>query len=222
MSFQNLLLLQNLYRLKTIGFEYLDTFSINETKSNIVASNINELNKYISSCHLCDLSKSRTQSMFGIGNENANLMIIDFSVSVSEDSQNKYFTAKSGEIITKICHNILDIKLQDIYFTHSVKCKPLNSNLPSPSEAKSCKAYLLNQIELVKPKVIITLGKEAYENLTGETDNFENTRGLVYNFQNYKLVPIYHPSYLLRNPELKKTTLNDLKTVKELLHKTTI
>ena len=217
MSFQNLLLLQNLYRLKAIGFEYSDTFSINETNLHIASSSMDELKQNILSCHLCDLSKSRTQSMVGVGNENADLMIIDFCVSVSDDIKNSYYTGRSGDILKSMCQNVLKLKLEDTYFTHSVKCKPLNSNLPSASEVKSCKAYLLNQIELVKPKIIITLGKEAYENLTSEFGNFENVRGLVCNFKDYKLVPIYHPSYLLRNPELKTTTLNDLQTIKRYL-----
>jgi len=217
MSFQNLILLQNLYRLKSIGFEYSDLFSINETNNNSTPVSMDKLKKDISSCHLCDLSKSRTQSMVGIGNENANIMIVDYSVSESEDNKNKYFTNRSGEMLKNMCQNILNIELKNIYFTHSVKCKPLNSNKPSLSEYNSCKHYLLAQIELIKPNIIITLGQEAYENLTGEIDNFEKVRGHICNFKNYKIIPIYHPNYLLRNPELKKITLNDLNTIKRYI-----
>lgn len=217
MSFQNLILLQNLYRLKSLGFEYSDSFSINEKNLNIMPKNIHELKKNILSCHLCDLSKSRSQSMVGTGNENSEIMIIDFSVSANDDDQNNYYTGRSGEILKKMIENVLELQLENIYFTHSVKCKPLNTNQPSLSEYKSCKPYLLAQIEFIKPKVIITLGQEAYENLTGDFENFENIRGHVCDFKNYKLVSIYHPNFLLRNPELKKTTLNDLNTIKRYI-----
>ncbi len=217
MSFQNLILLQNLYRLKSIGFEYCDHFSVNEKSLDSKPADLEALKKSIYSCHLCDLNKSRSQSMTGFGNENADLMFIDFSVSSNEDSQNIYYVGRIGESLSKMCKNVLEQDIKDVYFTHSVKCKPLNLNIPSPSECKSCKPYLLWQIEFIKPKIIVTLGKEAYENLTGDIDNFESVRGHVCDFKDYKLVPIYHPSFLLRNPELKKATLNDLKTIKSYL-----
>lgn len=213
-SFQNLLLLQNLYRLKALGFEYSDSFSINQKSSNEKPRNIDELTKNISTCHLCDLSKSRTQSMSGYGNPNADIMIIDYTVSLSEDSTNSYYCGRSGEILTNMIENVLGLKTKDLYFTHVVKCKPLNSNMPSNSEWDSCKDYLFSQIEFVKPKVVITLGKDAYAKVTSEEDNFQSVRGHVIDFKNYKLIPIFHPNHLLRNPDDKKIAFNDLKTIK--------
>lgn len=213
-SFQNLLLLQNLYRLKALGFEYSDSFSINQKSSNEKPHNIDELTKNISTCHLCDLSKSRTQSMSGYGNPNADIMIIDYTVSLSEDSANSYYCGRSGEILTNMIENVLGLKTKDLYFTHVVKCKPLNSNMPSASEWDSCKDYLFSQIEFVKPKVVITLGKDAYAKVTSEEDNFQSVRGHVIDFKNYKLIPIFHPNHLLRNPDDKKIAFNDLKTIK--------
>lgn len=213
-SFQNLLLLQNLYRLKALGFEYSDSFSINQKSSNEKPHNIDELAKNISTCHLCDLSKSRTQSMSGYGNPNADIMIIDYTVSLGEDSTNSYYCGRSGEILTNMIENVLGLKTKDLYFTHVVKCKPLNSNMPSNSEWDSCKDYLFSQIEFVKPKVVITLGKDAYAKVTSEEDNFQSVRGHVIDFKNYKLIPIFHPNHLLRNPDDKKIAFNDLKTIK--------
>ena len=89
-SYQNLVLLQNLYRLKAIGYNYIDSFDINETTFYEEPQTFNELAKNISTCHLCDLSKSRTQSMSGYGSQNAQVMIVDFSVSICEDEQNDY------------------------------------------------------------------------------------------------------------------------------------
>ena len=216
-SFQNLVLLQNLYRLRALGFEYTDPFSINESTSYEEPKTLSELAQNISSCHLCDLSKSRKQSMYGRGNSNADLMFIDFSVSPSEDSSNSYYCGRSGEILTNMINNVLELQLSDVYFTHIVKCKPLNANVPSKSELQSCKPYLYSQIEIVKPKVIVTLGEEAYSHFTGEYDNFQSVRGHVIDFKSYKLIPLFHPQYLLRNPESKKMALNDLKTIKRCL-----
>jgi len=213
------MLLQNLYRKKIIGFDYSDPFYPNEKNNFEKSSNLHELNSNISKCHLCDLSKSRTQSMSGFGSQKAQLMIIDFCVSATEDSTNSYYCGRSGEILKNMINNVLKMDTKDIFFTHAIKCKPLNSNIPSLSEFNSCKNYLFSQIEFIKPKVIVTLGKDAYCKLTSQDDNgdFEKIRGHVIDFNNYKLIPIHHPQYLLRNPQFKKTALNDLNIIKNCL-----
>ena len=216
-SYQNLVLLQNLYRLKAIGYDYIDHFNINEKRNYEIPSSIEELSVNISSCHLCDLSKSRTQSMGGYGSRNANLMFIDFSVSQTQDSTNNYYSGRSGETLKKMIENVLQTSHEDVFLTHCVKCKPLNANKPSRSEYNSCKGYLYSQIEFIQPKVLVTLGEDAYAHLTGDDGNFENVRGHVIAFKDMKLIPIYHPQYLLRNPESKKITLNDLHTIKGCL-----
>jgi uracil-DNA glycosylase family 4 len=216
-SFQNLILLQNLYRLKALGFSYIDPFQVNEKSTHEEPKTLNELSSSISSCHLCDLSKSRKQSMTGYGNPNADLMVVDFSVSMSEDTNNEYYSGRSGESLTNMIEKVIGIQTKDVYFTHAIKCKPLNSNLPSSSEWDSCKSYLFTQIDFVKPKVIVTLGEDAYFKLTSEDRDFQSVRGHVIDFKNYKLIPIYHPQFLLRNPELKKITMSDLKTIKSCL-----
>jgi len=200
-----------------MGFKYSDPFSVNEKSKIETPKSLDELSQNISTCHLCDLSKSRSQSMSGFGSPNANLMIIDFCVSLNEDSTNSYYAGRSGETLKKMITNVLKLSIEDIYFTHAIKCKPLNSNTPSKSEFNSCKNYLFTQIEFIKPKIIVTLGKDAYTKVTGDDENFETIRGHVIDFKSYKLIPIYHPQYLLRNPESKKTTLNDLNTIKSCL-----
>ena len=211
------MLLQNLYRLKAIGFEYIDPFSVNDKKNYEKPSSLDELNQNITTCHLCDLSKSRTQSMSGKGSFSADLMIIDYSVSQAQDSSNQHYAGRSGETLKSMIENVIGLQIDDVYLTHAVKCKPLKSNKPSPSEWNSCKAHLFSQIEFIKPKVIVTLGEDAYASVSEDYNNFENVRGHVINFKAYKLIPIYHPQHLLRNPELKKITMNDLKTIKSCL-----
>jgi DNA polymerase len=217
-SFQNLVLLQNLYRLKAIGFEYIDHFDINDSNIQKSATSLEDLANNIQKCYLCDLSKSRKQSMIGYGNANANLVIIDYQVSQAQDSTNNYYSGRSGETLKNMIEKVLQLDINKIYLTHCVKCKPLQSNKPSQSEWNSCKTYLFSQLDFIQPKVIVTLGEEAYTHLTNDTtQNFENVRGHVIDFKDYKLIPIYHPQFLLRNPELKKITLNDLHTIKSCL-----
>ncbi|WP_434581623.1 uracil-DNA glycosylase [Sulfurimonas sp. NW15] len=215
-SYQNLVLLQNLYRLKAIGFEYIEHFNINDKTNYETPTTLAALSQNISSCHLCDLSKSRTQSMSGYGNRNASLFIIDFSVSQAQDRANAYYTGRSGETLKNMIEKVVHLSIEDVFITHAVKCKPLQSNKPSASEFNSCKNYLFSQLDFIKPKVIVTLGEDAYTHLTGDV-NFKNVKGHVIDYKEYKLIPVYHPQYLLRNPELKKITLNDLKTIKSCL-----
>lgn len=200
-----------------MGYEYIDHFNINEKTSYEIPASVDELASNIASCHLCDLSKSRTQSMGGYGSNSADLMFIDFSVSQTQDSTNSYYGGRSGETLKNMIEKVLKISSEDVFLTHCVKCKPLNSNRPSPSEYNSCKSYLYSQMEFIKPKVLVTLGEDAYTYLTGDNGNFENVRGHVIAFKDIKLIPIYHPQYLLRNPESKKITLNDLHTIKGCL-----
>ena len=211
-------MLQNLYRLKALGFSYSDPFVTNRpTAAQELPNELFELQNMISQCYLCDLSKSRQQSMSGLGNPNADLMIIDAYVSISEDSENSFYVGKSGESLVKMIENVLGQKKENVYITHAVKCKPLGTNTPSKSEFNSCKPYLYKQIELVKPKVVMTLGEEAYKLLSGDDTPFEQVRGQKINVGDYTIIPIYHPQFLLRNPSMKGETLNDLKTIKSCL-----
>lgn len=216
-SYQNMVLLQNLYRLKSLGFDYIDPFSINETNDFTQTDSMDELLFNIEKCHLCDLSKSRKQSMSGYGNRNAQIMLIDYSVSQTQDSTNSYYSGRSGEVLTNMIENVLGFKVEELYITHCVKCKPLGANKPSISEYNSCSAYLFAQIEFVQPKIIVTLGDDAYSHLTHDRDNFRNVRGHLLDFKNYKLIPIYHPAHLLKNPELKVAAFSDLKTIQSYL-----
>jgi len=199
-----------------MGFSYVDHFNFNEEHTYVKPKNINELSTNISTCHLCDLSKSRSQAMCGFGNTKADIMIVDYTVSQIQDVNNNYYVGRSSEILKNMIEKVLGLSTHEVYYTHAIKCKPLQTNKPSPSEWNSCKNYFYQQLEFIQPKVLIVLGVDTYS-LIMQDNNFEDVRGHIINFKNYKLVPIYHPQFLLRNPELKKITLNDLKTIKSCL-----
>ena len=210
-------MLQNLYRLKALGFEYTELANVNEKTLDTLPNDLNSLHVSVTSCHLCDLSKSRKQSMSGYGNEEASLMIIDSVVSGNEDESSSYYAGRAGSSLRKMVENVLELSIEDVYYTHAVKCKPLNSNKPSESEYNSCKPYLFKQIELIKPKVIMVLGEDAYNLFSQTKEEFNQVRGHIVDLKDYKIVPLYHPQFLLRNPSLKKETLHDLKIIKSLL-----
>lgn len=210
-------MLQNLYRLKALGFEYTELASVNEKTLDSLANDLESLDLSIKSCHLCDLSKSRKQSMPGYGNKDATLMIIDAIVSNNEDESSSYYAGRAGSSLRKMVENVLELSVEDVYYTHALKCKPLGSNNPSESEYNSCKPYLFKQIELIKPKVIMILGEDAYNLFSQTKDEFHQVRGHIIDLKEYMVVPIYHPQFLLRNPSLKIETFNDLKIIKSLL-----
>lgn len=217
-SFQNLAILENLYRLKALGYDYTDPVTPNiHTPQSTLPDTLSRLSEAISKCYLCDLSKSRSQSMSGHGATNARIMFIDAYVSAAEDEENGYYVGRSGVMLRDMIEKVLLLKIDDVYFTHAVKCKPFGFQAPSDSEYCSCSPYLFKQLEVIKPKVIVTLGAEAYQLLTGDQSDFERIRGEVIPFGDARVVPMYNPLYLVRNPSLKKETMRDLQTIKAQL-----
>jgi DNA polymerase len=211
------LLLQNLYRLKSIGFDYIDPIVINHKDEQTLPAQLGPLHSMISQCHLCDLSKSRRQPMSGQGNPKADVMFVDAYVSMAEDESGEYFVGRSGTSLKKMIENVLEMSYEETYITHAVKCKPLGTKTPSTSEWNSCKSYLFKQIELVSPRIIVPLGPDAYQMLCNDESPFEQVRGQKIDFGASSIIPIFHPAYLLRNPSQRQTTFNDLQFIKSLL-----
>ena len=201
-----------------MGYRYCDPLIVN--RQNVrgeLPDDLETLRTLIASCHLCDLGKSRRQSMGGFGTLRARVMFIDAYVSMAEDESGTYFCGRSGDSLVKMITNVLELTLDDVYLTHTVKCKAAGVNVPSASEYNSCKPYWKKELALVRPDVIVTLGPDAYTLVTEDRTPFEQVRGHRIDFAGADLVPIYHPQFLLRNPSLKKETLFDLQTIKALL-----
>ncbi len=216
-NIQNLKILQTLYRLQALGFSYIDPVELKQTQTLFPMQSLDAVANAIQNCHLCSFRKGAKQSMSGFGSQKAQIVFIDFFVSATQDEQNSYFVGRSGEMLQKMIQNVLNLKVEEIYYTHALKCRPLSYKENYHEEWECCKEYLFTQLELIQPKVVVTLGKEAYNYVTGDTSDFEAIRGHVITFQKSKLIPMYHPSHLLRNPNLKKIVYNDLKTIKSCL-----
>ncbi len=217
-NLKNALLLKQLYLLKQLGYKYTDLTPFKEDEPDLSLPNtLDKLKKQAMECHLCQLSKSRTHVVFGEGNTEAKLMFVGEAPGAMEDSSGKPFIGRSGELLTKMIENVLQISRSEVYITNIVKCRPRGNAEPTPAEAHTCQPYLMKQIALVKPNIIVALGATAYHYLSDDDSNISKVRGTVIQKKGYTLVPTYHPSYLLRNPSAKKEVFEDLKMIRELL-----
>lgn len=217
-SFQNIALLENLYRLKSLGYSYVDPITPNlQTPLNSLPDTLSAIGENISQCYLCDLSKSRRQSMRGFGDSKARLIFVDAYVSAAEDESGEYYVGRSGVMLRDMIEKVLNLSVEDVFFTHAVKCKPFGFQNPSPSECGSCTPFLSKQIELIKPHIIVPLGPDAYQILSGDHGDFERVRGEIIPYGDAHLIPLHHPLYLIRNPSLKKEAMRDLQTIKSQL-----
>ncbi len=217
-NLKNALLLKQLYQLKQLGYRYTSASIFKEDETDLTLPNsLEKLKEQALKCHLCELSKSRTNVVFGEGNPNAAIMFVGEGPGATEDSMGRPFVGRSGELLTKMIENVLLIPRSEVYIANIVKCRPPNNRVPTPTEAHTCQPFLNRQIELVKPKIIITLGGTAYHYLTGDETGITKVRGTVHQQHGYTLIPTYHPSFLLRNPSAKKEVFEDLKKVKALM-----
>ncbi len=219
---KKLKILNELYRYKLIGLNYIDDFNIDLKTQNMqsnyqLPNSLDSLENIVLNCHLCQLSKTRNKVVFGEGNLNAKLMFIGEGPGANEDNTGKPFVGRAGDLLTKIVENVLELKREDIYISNIVKCRPPQNRVPTETEAKECMPYLLKQIDIINPSIIVTLGSTAYKYLTKDVTPISKIRGEIIKYNNIKLIPTFHPSYLLRNPSAKKFVFQDMKKVKNLL-----
>ena len=217
-NLKNALLLKQLYLLKQLGYNYTSVTAFKEDEPDLTLPNtLEKLKKQALECHLCQLSKSRTHVVFGEGNISADIMFVGEAPGAIEDTSGKPFVGRSGELLTNMIEKVLLIPRTEVYITNIVKCRPRDNAEPTPTEAHTCHPYLLKQIELIQPKIIVALGATAYHYLSGDDTAISKVRGTLHEQNGYILVPTYHPSYLLRNPSAKKDVFEDLKMVKEMM-----
>lgn len=203
-------ILNNLYTLKSIGFRYMMPLNINKIDSiNIdLPNDLDKVQDIVNNCNLCSLGNSSRDKIFGIGDKNAKLIFI----STTPIFNNEDFDT----ILNSMLNNILKISKNDIYLLAILKCN-VNDKISNLShEISICKDYLVKQLELLEPKLIVTLG-DSYNYLLNDNSEISTIRGTMLKYNNIDLLPIYHPNLLLRNPSLKKETLGDLKKIRLLM-----
>lgn len=171
-----------------------------------------ELEESIIGCEKCKLCKARKNIVFGVGNRNADIMLIGEGPGADEDTIGEPFVGKAGKLMDKAFDG-LGIKREELYIANIVKCRPPQNRNPEPDEAAACMDYLQNQIELVKPKIIVLLGSVALKNILGEEYGITKSRGTCIEKDEILYMPTWHPAALLRDETKKIDFWNDLKEV---------
>ena len=172
---------------------------------------------FIGECTRCKLSGlGRSHVVFGVGSPNADLMFVGEAPGADEDVQGVPFVGRAGQLLTKIIEAI-HLKREDVYIANVIKCRPPQNRNPEPDEIETCEPFLFQQIDVIKPKVIVTLGKFAAHTLLRSEEPISRLRGRVFDYRGAKLVPTFHPAYLLRNPSSKREVWEDMKLVRKLL-----
>src|SRR5216110_1608036 len=168
-------------------------------------------------CSRCKLhTLGRTQVVFGVGNPEADLMFVGEAPGADEDAQGIPFVGRAGQLLTKIIEAI-DLARDDVYIANVIKCRPPQNRNPEPDEVETCEPFLFRQIDIIRPKVIVALGKFGAQTLLRTLDPISRLRGRVYDYRGAKLIPTFHPAYLLRNPSSKREVWEDMKVVRKLL-----
>lgn len=175
------------------------------------------LRKEIGDCKRCKLSNKRLNIVFGEGNPDAKLMFIGEAPGREEDEQGRPFVGEAGMVLTRLIEK-MGFKRQDVYIANIVKCRPPMNRDPEPDEIKSCKGFVERQIEIINPKVIMSLGRISAMTLTGINKlKITAIRGKFFYFNDIPVMPTFHPAYLMRNPKDKWLTWNDAQKVLEIL-----
>ena len=179
------------------------------------SSTLDGLNSEICTCLKCPLGHTRTNFVFGVGNPDAEVMFIGEAPGADEDAQGEPFVGRAGQLLNKIIEAV-NLKREEVYICNILKCRPPNNRDPQPSEMETCSPYLIKQIEIVKPKFIICLGRISAQWLLKTNDSLTTMRSRVHDFLGAKLIVTYHPAALLRNPGWKRPAWEDMKMFKKL------
>jgi len=171
----------------------------------------------IGDCTRCKLhAQGRQQIVFGVGNPDADLMFVGEAPGADEDVQGIPFVGRAGQLLTKIIEAI-DLKREQVYIANVIKCRPPGNRNPEQDEVETCEPFLFQQIDIIKPRVIVALGTFAARALLRTLDPISRLRGRLYDYRGAKLIPTFHPAYLLRNPASKREVWEDMKVVRNLL-----
>ncbi len=177
---------------------------------------VEQIRAEIGDCKRCELCSTRTNIAHSKGNLNADLMFIGEAPGADEDEQGEPFVGRAGQLLTKIIESI-GIKREDVFIGNINRCRPPGNRQPSPVESAACKPFLFREIAAVKPKVIVVLGNTACQNLLETKVGITKLRGEFHDYFGTKVMPTFHPAYLLRDPHKKREVWEDMKKVRDFL-----
>jgi len=174
------------------------------------------LGRFLEGCQRCKLGKTRTNLVFGQGNPHAELMFVGEAPGRDEDEQGFAFVGRAGQLLTKIIEAI-GRKREDVWICNVLKCRPPNNRNPEPDEVATCRPFLDEQVRLIAPKVIVTLGTFAAQAVLETDESIGRLRGRWQAARGVRVMPTFHPAFLLRSPERKKDVWEDMKLVRDFL-----
>jgi uracil-DNA glycosylase family 4 len=175
-------------------------------------NSLEEIRQEVINCRLCPLYKTRKKPVFGEGNPRARLVFVGEAPGREEDIQGLPFVGQAGELLTKIIE-AMKLKRKDVYICNVLKCRPPQNRSPLPSEIIACQDYLIQQLELINPRIICCLGKFACSTLIEQDFPITKLRGKFFDFRGIKVMPTFHPAYLLRNPSAKRLVWEDMQKI---------
>ena len=183
----------------------------------VMSKDLESLRKKVMKCSNCGLYKTRHNVVFGSGSSTASLMFIGEAPGEEEDKQGLPFVGRAGQLLTKIIE-AMGLKREDVYIANILKCRPPNNRMPLPAEILACEENVRMQAKIISPKVICTLGKFASQTLLKTQIPITALRGKFQTYNGIKVMPTFHPAYLLRNPQEKRLVWDDMKKVKRELN----
>jgi len=193
----------------------LDSGQTHEQK--ITSASLDELKLTVSNCTQCELHRTRTQTVFGVGHPAAEWLIIGEAPGADEDRLGEPFVGRAGQLLTSMLR-AMGLAREEVFIANILKCRPPNNRDPQANEINSCSSYLRQQIELIQPKIILVVGRIAAQSLLNVDTPIGKMRGKKFTYQdtNIPVVATYHPAYLLRSPQQKRSAWEDLKFALEI------
>ncbi len=177
------------------------------------------LREFIGDCKRCKLAPGRINLVFGVGNPQAELMFVGEGPGADEDERGEPFVGRAGQLLTDIIERGMRMRRQDVYICNVVKCRPPDNRNPEPDEVAACEPFLMRQIDLVQPKIIVGLGTFAVQSLLKVKIPISKLRGRWHEVRGIQMMPTFHPAYLLRNPAEKRLVWADIQEVMKALGK---
>jgi uracil-DNA glycosylase family 4 len=179
------------------------------------ATDLRELNEQICNCQKCGLGNTRKSFVFGVGNPRADIVVIGEAPGADEDEKGEPFVGRAGQLLTKILEAI-QFKREDVYICNMLKCRPPNNRDPLPEEIEHCEPYLWKQLEIIKPKMILCVGRIAGQSILKTKATLTELRGNVHQYRGIPLMVTFHPAALLRNPNWKQPCWDDVQKFRKM------
>ncbi|MGA2525857.1 MAG: uracil-DNA glycosylase [Smithellaceae bacterium] len=198
-----------------VGLEWGKKSPLSPPIENLTGNKEVELEKVyqeMKTCHLCPLGKTRRNLVFGAGNPSARIVFVGEAPGADEDEQGLPFVGRAGQLLTKIIE-AMGLKRKDVYICNILKCRPPGNRNPLPNEIGLCEPFLKKQLQIISPQVICALGTFAAQTLLKTDIPITMLRGRFHSYEGIKLMPTYHPAYLLRNPSAKKLVWEDVQMI---------